>query len=87
MPYINQSQRPVLDAELERLMFPQAWTPGEVNYVLTRIILLWRPPVKSHYVDHQAVLGLLEAIKAEYIEQVLRPYEDKKKAENGDVFA
>ena len=86
MPYVNQVKRPPLDAGIAGLTQPEAWTSGEVNYVLTRIILLWRPPVRSLYADHQAVLGLLEAIKAEYIEQVLRPYEDKKCIENGKVY-
>ena len=87
MPYINRDQRPLLDGAIAGFVYAQGYTPGEMNYILTRLLLLWRPPLQSRYEDHQAVIGLLECVKAEYIERVLRPYEDRKLSDNGDVYA
>ena len=82
MPYVDSATRQRLTA-YETSPLPQ--TPGELNYVLTRICdraLAERPK----YADLNAVVGALECAKAELIRRVVAPYEDARCVENGDVY-
>jgi hypothetical protein len=76
MPYIKQSDR---TADLK----PS--TPGELNFVLTRIVFAyWQE--RGNYQAINDVLGALEGAKLEFYRRVAAPYEDTKIAENGDVY-
>lgn len=84
MPYIDPVNRIVIDRSMEILLdLVVDLHPGEVNYVITRILLAWGP---KRYTDMEAVLGRLEAIKLEFYRKLVAPYEDKKALENGDVY-
>lgn len=80
MPYLNSQDKKMLDAGVA------PGTPGELTYLLTRQI--------QRYLEHQVisyeklviVLGSLEGCKADFIERVLRTYEQKKCRENGDAW-
>jgi len=79
MPYITQNDRVRLDPDIERLLdtLSQAPTvpPGEINYIISRII--WsRFLDKPSYTRANELIGVLECAKAEFIRRHLNPYED-----------
>ena len=79
-PYIDEAQRLAVAATGPK-------KPGELNYVITVIIKDYveqkSPP---SYADLNEVLGVLEAVKQEFYRRVVAPYEEMKKAKNGDVY-
>jgi len=84
MPYITQARRPHF-AEAYTLGL-KAQTPGELNYVLTRVVLGYLGSIAAcGYADFNEVMGVLESCKLELYRRLLAPYEDAKIEENGDV--
>ena len=81
MPYIKPDQRARVDT------YGPA-TPGELNYAITRLISRYMPQMRQHlsYEALNEVLGALEGAKLEFVRRVVVPYEDRKRAENGDVY-
>ena len=81
MPYINQSAK-------ERLIDPcqKPHTPGELNYLITRLLLEYLGSDIT-YSRLNELVGVLECCKAEFIERRLRPYERHKALVNGDVYS
>ena len=80
MPYITDKQRRGID---------NGWTPndpGELTYAIQQVL--------AEYLDHRGLkyarlaecLGALEGTKLDLIERVVTPYEERKRAENGDVW-
>ena len=89
MPYIkNDEQKQAIDAALSTL--PDIERPGELNYCLTQLMLLFVRGKDNDcplaYSVMNAAIGACECAKAEFIRRVLSPYEDEKAKENGDVF-
>lgn len=87
MPYINPSERPVVDALInyDRLI---GLTPGQVNYLLTRIIVRWMKsnlPYTS-YASRSRAHGILQDVATEWYRRMIAPYEDQKCRDNGDVY-
>jgi hypothetical protein len=81
MPYVDAEARGRLDGGGK----PQ--TPGELNYVITRIVdeyLVQKGGVR--YACLNEVVGALECAKLELYRRVAAPYEDKKIVESGDVY-
>jgi len=90
MPYIDSESRSRLDPKIncliKQLQQPDdvSMVAGELNYVVTRLILaMWR--TKKNYYTGNAIVGMLECAKAEFYRQHLAPYEDGKLKQNGDV--
>lgn len=83
MPYIKQEYRKEL--EKHPLAVQDA---GELNYVITRIALAYWNGVygKQNYQKINDIVGALEGAKLEFYRRIAAPYEDKKIAENGDVY-
>jgi len=80
MPYIYQLRREYLD------VYPiDAETPGELNYVITKLLIDYVGGEVS-YQSINDVVGALEGAKLEFYRRVASPYEDKKILENGDVY-
>ena len=80
MPYIEKSGRSDLDYVVNYI---GQLTPGELNYLITKVLLSQEHDCYSNFVTF---LGTLEAVKLELYRRMIGPYEDKKKEENGDVF-
>jgi hypothetical protein len=76
MPYIRKDERELRQG---------AQTPGELAYVLYAIVLDWTHSIGFTYSTAATAIGVLETVKAEFQRQCLNPYEDRKKADNGDV--
>jgi hypothetical protein len=82
MPYISQEQRQEFDRWLDTIV-EFSLTPGELNYVITKLLLKTKPKV---YRDYNELIGVLECIKLELYRKAVVPYEDKKKEEHGEVY-
>ena len=68
----------------EDLVADQAVSEGELNYILTRLVLSWLED--PNYKAYNAAIGVLECVKQELYRRSVGPYEDTKKEENGDVY-
>jgi len=83
MPYIKQSDRCEYNKAIDALVRELNTAPdGHINYAIT---VLLKRLYGSSYHDHNAAIGVLECVKQEFYRCVVALYEDKKKAENGDV--
>ena len=80
MPYIPQENRDKIDARYFRP--PKMFTPGELNYTITRLLLSQGP---RRYADYNALIGVLECCKLELYRRAVAVYEDRKAAESGDI--
>lgn len=82
MPYIKEVDRLAL-------IVPQqlgSLLPGELNYLITgQCMEYWRTSEKNYRVIND-ILGALEGAKLEFYRRVAVPYEERKRAENGDVY-
>ena len=80
-PYIDEESRDELsnlfDFKSVRL------DAGELNYVITRLLLATKPKC---YRDYNELIGVLECCKMELARRRLFPYEDARREENGDVY-
>ena len=63
-----------------------AKTPGELNYRIAEQIDHWLAVKGLSYTSLNNVIGVLECLKLEVYRRIAAPYEDKKLAENGEVF-
>lgn len=84
MPYISEKLRKEVGAV-------NPLNPGELNYAFTMLLIGYAERMIStdHPMSYQLlndIAGALELAKAEYIRRVVNPYEDRKIAENGDVY-
>lgn len=79
MPYIKQNRRNEIDNW-------DAENSGELNYLLTIQILEYWNRIGHKYQTINDIIGALEGAKLEFYRRVAVPYEDKKIAENGDVY-
>jgi hypothetical protein len=90
MPYITKASREQMDVGL--LAFGQEvtlkvghLTPGELNYVISRILAAWINNSPISYESINAAIGVLECAKLELYRRLAVPYEEKKFARNGDL--
>lgn len=88
MPYIDRSKRTPLDEALEPALKKIALgrDKGEMNYMLTRLVLAWLRQRGQSYNTISDVKAVLDDVRSEFHDRYMRPYEDKKRAENGDVL-
>lgn len=83
MPYIVQRDRNDFDPLVEDLA-SRLTSPGDLNYVITRLVALWIGKPLS-YTAINAAIGVLECAKLEAYRRLAAPYEDEKVICNGDV--
>lgn len=81
-PYIPKGRRDEILNKIDSL--PQ--TPGELNYLITLLILSYLKLFPRSYCKYNEVIGVLECVKQEVYRRLIVPYEEKKRKENGDVF-
>ena len=82
MPYIKQEDR------IGRITYgiTYANTAGELNYVLTLVVIEY---LDNHGLSYQTcndIVGALDNCKDEFRRRRQHPYEDQKIKENGDVY-
>ena len=79
MPYIHQNNR-------EELLFRPARTPGELNYLFTLAARSYIDAQGMSYQTINDILGALDGCKLEFYRRIAVPYEEQKRAFNGDVW-
>ncbi len=80
MPYLT-------DAQKEEVALRGPKTPGQLNYAITLLLIeYWRQRCHSGYTGLNDIIGALESSKQEFYRRIVVPYEEKKRAENGDVY-
>lgn len=82
MPYIKKEDR-------EKLAHPNFWapnTPGDLNYLFTKLIKEYIDLNGLNYQHINDIVGALEGAKLEFYRRVVAPYENSKIRENGDVY-
>ena len=82
MPYIDKRDRRILNQG------PKAspLTAGELNFCISILCKEYLDAVGLRYDTINEVIGALECAKLELYRRVAVPYEDKKVAENGDIY-
>ncbi len=61
-------------------------TAGELNYSITLLLISYLETKGENYQTYNDMIGALEGAKMELYARKVRPYEDKKIDENGDVY-
>lgn len=84
MPYIKKHDREYFDWWLERQ--PKVLGPGELNYVISKILDRHIIQHGEHYDTYNSLIGIIECAKLELYRRKIAIYEDKKIQENGDVY-
>jgi hypothetical protein len=79
MPYVPSEDRPALMVDRP----PE--TAGELNYCITLLVDVFLDGAVNYDAINE-VIGVLECAKLELYRRIAAPYEDKKIAENGDVY-
>lgn len=79
MPYISKKARTEID---KCFNFGLALGPGELNYVITRLLMGQQP---GSYAEFNALIGVLECCKLELYRRACVAYEELKINENGDI--
>jgi hypothetical protein len=85
MPYIKPYDRIVFNRDVDHLS-PSITGPGDLNYVITRLLVKHIDRVGCSYASINEVVGVLECAKLELYRRMAALYEDKKITENGDVY-
>lgn len=78
MPYIDTPSR-------QRLIKKPPQNVGELTYIIYKACRQYLKP-EYRYQDLAEVIAALEASKLEFYHRVVRPYEEEKIKESGDVF-
>lgn len=85
MPYIRQAKRDKYDGAIDVLLTTLSTTdaePGELNYVITRLV---SETCERNYGGINAAVGVLECAKIELYRRLAAEYEDEKVIANGDL--
>lgn len=78
MPYIPQDERETA------IHSPRS--AGQLNFAISQLITAYIDKEGLCYQTINDVVGVMECCKAEFYAMVVRPYEDEKRASNGDVW-
>ena len=80
MPYIKQEQRKRIMEEANIL------NAGELNFIFTEMIQGYLEDKGESYQTYNDIMGALMGAMLELYRRRIGPYENKKIAENGDVY-
>lgn len=90
MVQIVNMQMPYIDSKTKERIEPHdsssIRTAGELNYTITTLIKGYLEFKGESYQTYNDIMGALEGAKLELYARKVRPYEDKKIKENGDVW-
>ena len=90
MPYIDEMTKDKVSPYLKYLLLGMnesyGTKPGVINYIITSIIYYWWRSSAQNYETLNAIQGCLDCVSKEFYRRIVVPYEEKKCAENGDVF-
>lgn len=81
MPYIDKQRRRMIDQGLNLNT-----TPGDLTYQMQQLLQNYLEGNGLSYARLAECLGALEGAKLDFIERVVKPYEQQKLQKNGDVW-
>jgi len=84
MPYIKKERRGCFDPLIAPIA-EELSTEGELNYVITMLVLHYINKKGISYHTYNAAIGVLECAKQELYRRWVATYEDRKIEENGDI--
>jgi len=84
MPYLKPVERAAFNVEIQQLA-RKTETPGQVAYVIYAYLKLVIAEWGGSFEMYALVFGAAGEAIAEARRRLLGPYEDAKRAENGDV--
>lgn len=87
MPYLTTEGKAGLDPEIEALA-AKIGAGGQLNYAITRLTILFvrRHLPLSYHVLAEKGWAHISAAAQEWYDKAMRPYEDRKALESGDVY-
>jgi hypothetical protein len=83
LPYVNEERKKAL---AEGTVSPQELEPGDLNYLITELLVLYLATHEKNYTTLNAIVGALDSAKLEFYRRIVAPYEMIKMQENGDVY-
>lgn len=87
MPYIDEMSRIRLDPAVVAADRVCVRSPGELDYLVTNLVIqFFQHNGGENFTNYAQTAGVLLLVILEFYRRVGIPYENKKKAENGDVF-
>jgi hypothetical protein len=86
MPYIKTEDRVKFENLVKDMSLTKIDTAGELNYLITRLVLSFLSQKNTSYQNYNDAIGALEGAKLELYRRSVSKYEDKKIKENGDVY-
>ena len=87
MPYIEKKRRDVIDNNIKMLIEQleiQGWNPGDVNYVIFKILRSWFN-YQPRYHTICSIMGTLSSVSKEFYRKVATPYEEMAEKKNGPI--
>lgn len=85
-PYIDQNEREELKDLTKVIDEFLIDNPGELNYLITTLLVNYLTTKKESYKTYNDLIGVLECAKLELYSRMVIPYERKKCSLNGDVY-
>jgi len=82
MPYIKPEIRPTKDDVYDMMIEADVVANGDLNYILFKFC---KYQIEPSYNNYKNFIGELTECGMEIRREILAPYEDEKKAENGEV--
>jgi hypothetical protein len=86
MPYIKATNRKKFNEILEEVEANMPENSGELNYLITSILVICFNSSQQDYQTFNDFIGVLECAKLELYRRLVASYENKKESENGDVY-
>jgi len=83
IPYIDQRRRTELNSVVQLFHDLGITDPGELNYLITNLLLKSNP---TSYRDYNGLTGVLECVKLELYRKAIAPYEERKEEDNGSIY-
>jgi len=85
VPYIKEQGKPELEALIRQFNFPLS--ESDLDYVISRLAIETVKKMEPRFVSLNKIWGVMSGAAKEFWDRVVRPYENLKAKENGDVFA
>lgn len=87
MPYIKkQNREKFFNTIVEFDKVSPGINEGDMNYVISELLLIYLREHKKCYSTINSILGILYAVALEFYRRCASGYEDKKIEENGDIY-
>ena len=84
MPYIKQEKRVIINPIIDKLS-QYLVEEGDYNYAITKLMHNYIQKNGLKYKHCNAIVGVVECAKQEFLRTIVGPYENKKRQESGSI--